>query len=238
LLAAPARAADTATVRHVLDGDSLVLADGRELRLIGVNAPETGRDGRPDQPLARAARTLLASLLEGQRVTLTFETERRDRYQRLLAHARLPDGRDPADILLRQGLAWLVAIPPNVAHATGRAAIEAEARAAARGVWGEAAYAPVPAERLGDTDTGFRFVSGRVQALREGRETYYLELAPRVALAIPRADWDRYFAGTAPHYGHPRRLVGRRVVARGWLAPGPRGLRLRAAHPLMLTWSD
>jgi endonuclease YncB( thermonuclease family) len=228
-------AADSVVVRHVLDGDSLVLADGRGLRLIGVNAPEMGRDGAPDQPLARAARTLLAGLLEGQRVTLTYETERRDRYQRLLAHVRLPDGRDPAEILLRQGLAWLVAIPPNVARAAPLAAVEAEARAAGRGVWGEPAYAPVPAERLGDADTGFRFVSGRVQALRAGRETYYLELAPRVALAIPRADWTRYFAGTAG-YDHPRQLIGRRVVARGWLAPGPRGLRLRAAHPLMLTW--
>ena len=36
---------ETATVRHVVDGDSVILTDGRQIRLIGINAPELGRDG-------------------------------------------------------------------------------------------------------------------------------------------------------------------------------------------------
>jgi micrococcal nuclease len=35
-------------LRYVSDGDTLVLSDGRRLRLIGINTPERGRDGKPD----------------------------------------------------------------------------------------------------------------------------------------------------------------------------------------------
>lgn len=43
-------------VRQVLDGDTVRLGDGRSVRLIGINAPELGRKGRPSEPYAEAAR--------------------------------------------------------------------------------------------------------------------------------------------------------------------------------------
>ena len=61
---------ETATVRHVVDGDSVILADDRPVRLIGINAPEFGRDGRPDEPLAVAARERLRELAQGRSVQL------------------------------------------------------------------------------------------------------------------------------------------------------------------------
>lgn len=223
---------ETARVRHVLDGDSFILADGRPARLIGVNAPELGKDGAPDQPLAKQARNLLSRLIKGQTLTLTHGRERQDHYGRGLVHARLADGAGIEEILLREGLAWAIAIPPNVDRLDRLLKAEAEARAAGRGVWGVAAYAPKPASDLTANDTGFRFIEGTIQRRARGKHVIYFDLAPRVALVVPHADWKKYFGGKSTD------LVGRRVVARGWLTQSKGRLHLRVPHPAMLTWRD
>jgi endonuclease YncB( thermonuclease family) len=219
-------------VRHVLDGDTVILQNNQHVRLIGINAPELGRDGAPDQPLATRTRDRLAQLVRGQRVTLAFERERQDHYGRLLAHVYLPDGRDVEEILLREGLAWAVAVPPNVAQLAVLLDAENEARGAGRGVWGEPAYAPTPAERLTAQGTGFRFIEGTILRYQSHRKLIYFDLSPRVALVVTHEDWKKY------HRGKPRDWVGRRVVARGWLTESKGRLHLRVPHPAMLTWRD
>ena len=230
LLVAPAWA-ETAAVRHVFDGDSFVLADGREIRLIGVNAPEFGKDGAPNQPLAKAARDRLAKLIAGRQVLLSFEQERQDHYGRWLAHAALPDGSGVEEILLREGLAWTIAIPPNVDQLNLLLKAENEARAARRGVWAEPVYRPKPVNDLTAKDTGFRFIEGTVQRRAQGRHVIYFDLSPRVALVVPREDWKKYFDDQSD-------WVGRRVIARGWLTESKGRLHLRVPHPAMLTWRD
>ena len=222
----------TAEVRHVLDGDTVILQTNQHVRLIGINAPELGKDGAPEQPLAARARERLVQLVRGQRVILVFEDERQDHYGRLLAHLYLPDGRDVEEILLHEGLAWAVAVPPNVAKLAALLAAENEARAAGRGVWGEPAYAPIPAERLSAQDTGFRFIEGRILRYQSHRKLIYFDLAPRMALVVTQEDWKKY------HHGKPREWVGRRVVARGWLSEYKGRLHLRVPLPAMLTWRD
>ncbi len=223
---------ETALVLKALDGDTLVLAGGRHLRLIGVNAPELGKDGEPDQPLARAALTLLTNLAAGRRVTLHYEQERTDRYGRLLAHLYLPDGRNLQEILLRQGLAFAVAVPPNLARLHAYLAAEADARRAGRGVWGHPAYTPRPAEEI--RTSGFMLVRGTIRRVGQGHYAYYFDLAPGLSLMVAHEDWMRYFGG-----GDPGRLRGRTVIARGWVTPA-RGDRfhLRLRHPAMLTFAE
>lgn len=237
-VAASTAAAESVSVRHVVDGDSLVLSDGRELRLIGINAPEMGRDGAAEQPLARSARTLLAGLIEGRKVRLVYETERHDRYGRVLAHILFTDAdgkeRSAEEVLLARGLAWMVAVPPNVGWAARLSAAEAAARRANIGVWAEPLLAPIPAERLDRTTTGFRLVTGTIGRFNQSRHVFYFELGPELTILIPREDWERYFV----QYGRPEQLVGKRVLARGWVTLHQRGLRLRAAHPAMLTFRD
>ena len=225
-------AEETVTVRHVLDGDTVILVGGRHVRLIGINAPELGKDGKLDQPLARQARNRLSTLVKGQQVILSYEHERQDHYGRWLAHARVSDGRSVEEILLKEGLAWAVAIPPNVDELGNLLKAENEARATGRGVWGESAYRSKPVESLTAIDTGFRFIEGTIQRRAQGREVIYFDLAPRVALVVPREDWKKYFAG------QPDNWVGRRIIARGWVTESKGRLRLRAPHPAMLTWRD
>lgn len=249
LLGAFAVADETVTVRHVLDGDSFILADGRQARLIGVNAPELGKDGTPGQPLAKQARNRLSGLIKGQTLTLSHGRERQDHYGRWLVHARLPDGASVEEILLREGLAWAIAIPPNVDRLDSLLRAETEARAAGRGVWGEAAYAPKTAGDLTEKDTGFRFIEGTIQRRAKGRQVIYFDLTPRVALVVPQAEWKKYFDGqgstnvardrmSGATKGKSADLVGRRVIARGWLTESKGRLHLRVPHPAMLTWRD
>lgn len=227
-------------VHQALDGDSLVLADGRQVRLIGVNTPEihpSSDKHKPvaPQPLAREAQRFTAARVDGQTVTLHFETERTDRYQRLLAHVTLADGTRLEEALLRQGLGWMVAIPPNVNELVRLQAAEAEARAARRGVWEKTEYRPVAAERLTTKDGGFLILTGTVRSFRQSSHAYYFELTPRVSLLVPRAHWNKYFAPPAGPYARPQALVGRPVVARGWASAHDGRLRLRLTHPAMLT---
>lgn len=227
-------------VRHALDGDSLLLADDRQVRLIGVNTPEIHPSADKSkriapQPLAREAARFTAARVDGQRVTLHFERERTDRHKRLLAHVTLSDGTHLEEALLRAGLGWLVAIPPNVAELPRLQAAEDEARLARRGVWGRDEYRPVAAERLTTKDAGFLFVTGTVRGLRQSSYAYYLELAPHASLLVPREEWNRYFAGL---YTRPQALVGRKLTARGWASARDGKLRLRVAHPAMLTFSE
>lgn len=237
----PAAVASTEVVqvRQALDGDSLMLTDGRQVRLIGVNTPEINpssdkRKPATPQPLAREAQRFSAARVDGQAVTLHFETERVDRYQRLLAHVTLADGTRLEEALLREGLGWMVAIPPNVNELVRLQAAEAEARAARRGVWEKIEYRPVAAERLTTKDGGFLILTGTVRAFRQSSRNFYFELTPQVSLSVAREEWKRYFAAPAGPYATPQTLVGRKIVARGWASAYDGKLRLRLTHPAML----
>ena len=68
------------TVREVIDGDTIVLHDGRKVRYLGINAPENG------QPYAREATNFNRRLVSGLPVRLEFDQVREDRHGRLLAY--------------------------------------------------------------------------------------------------------------------------------------------------------
>ncbi len=232
--------AEVVQVRHAIDGDSLMLLDGRQVRLIGVNTPEIHpssdkRHAVTPQPLARAAQRFTAARVDGRAVTLRFEQEHTDRHKRLLAHVTLTDGSNLEEALLREGLGWMVAIPPNVGELARLQTAEDAARAAGRGVWGKPEYLPAAAERLTTKDAGFLLLTGTVSKLRQSSYAFYFDLAPRVTLLIPRDHWNKYFAGPTGPYARPQALVGRRIVARGWASAHDGRLRLRVAHPAMLT---
>ena len=234
-VALPATAA-TVVVERALDGDSVRLTDGRQLRLIGINTPEFGKDGAPPEPLAREARAALAEMVNGRTLRIEPGREAHDRYGRLLAHLHTDNGHLVEIELLRRGFGWMVAVPPNVDHVNALAAAEAEARTARRGVWAEPAYDARPAETLVPSDAGFRFVTATVRSVDDRRHAYYVELAPRVVMVIPSRAWREYFAGQTGYGRHPRTLVGRRVIVRGWFTARDDGLRVRIGHPAMLTF--
>ena len=111
----PPQQTEQVKVRYVSDGDTLILSDNRKIRLIGINTPEVARKEKPAQPLAIRARDRLRQLLfqQGSQARLLYGEQQTDRYGRKLATLWLPDDRNLAAELLREGLGWMVAIPPN-----------------------------------------------------------------------------------------------------------------------------
>ena len=144
-------AAAGAVVERVVDGDTIEARIGGEVedvRLIGVDTPETVKPGAPVECFGPQASGFAKRLLEGRRVRLVFGAERRDHYGRLLAYAYLPPGA-PATasagsagplfvnaILVRRGLARTLTIPPNDRYAPLLRRLELGAGRAGRGLWG------------------------------------------------------------------------------------------------------
>jgi micrococcal nuclease len=131
-------ASATALVTRVVDGDTIEARIGNEVedvRLIGVDTPETVKPGTPVQCFGPRASDFTHRHLEGRRVRLVFGVERRDVYGRLLAYLYLP-GRFFNPILVRRGLARTLTIPPNDRFAPRLRRVELAAARAGRGLWG------------------------------------------------------------------------------------------------------
>ncbi len=136
--AGPAPAPATGVVARVHDGDTLSLTDGRRVRLLGIDAPELEKEGRPAEFLAHAAKKALSDLTQGRRVRLEYDRLRYDRFQRLLAYVHLEDGTLVNRELVARGLARVYTQPPNTARQEELLAAQREALEAGRGIWREA----------------------------------------------------------------------------------------------------
>lgn len=215
-------------VSHVADGDTVILSDSRRLRLIGVNAPEKGRDGEPDEPGADEARQALADLVSGRIVKLREGRSRLDRYGRILGHLILEDGRNVQARLLRDGHASAVAIPPNLSYHSLYAAAEAAAFREQRGIWGVPYYKPRQPEQLSPGTRGYRFLIGTVHDWRSGENQIVLRLTGGFSIRVPRHEWQRYFDYP------PDSLVRAMIAFRGWVFPTRRAHGVVLRHPFMI----
>lgn len=128
----------TVPVIRVVDGDTIevrIAGRAEDVRLIGVDTPETVKPDTPVQCFGPRASHFTKGLLEGQRVHLVFGVERHDVYGRLLAYVYLRHRLVDA-ILVRRGLARSLTIPPNDRFAPRFRRLELAAARTGRGLWG------------------------------------------------------------------------------------------------------
>lgn len=203
------QAPETVRVARVVDGDTLKLADGRSVRLIGVNAPELAHRGRPEEPFAVAAQRRLQALVAANdgEVGLVSGRQGKDKYGRTLAHAYDARGSNLESRLLAEGLGYLVAIAPNTDLTACQQAAEREARSAGLGVWERT---PVQAvEQL--HESGFAVVRGRVGQVQRNGGGLWIDLDGPLVLRIDPRLLKNFDDATL------RDLRGRQVEARGWV---------------------
>jgi endonuclease YncB( thermonuclease family) len=244
LLVLPARAAEPpeipaplepgapGEVVEVVDGDTLFLDDGREVRLVGLQAPKLPL-GRPDfeaWPLSDDAKAALAELALGRTVWPAFGGLRRDRHGRVLAHLIRDDGLWLQAELLERGLARVYSFPDNRALVDRMLRHERRARAAARGIWDHPFYAVRTEAEVRDLTGSFQLVEGRVADVAEVRGRVYINFG---------RNWRTDFTVTIPPDAvarftdaglDPEVYDDHRIRVRGWVEDY-NGPLIEADHP-------
>jgi len=141
------------SVARVVDGDTLHVrfaSRPRErVRLLGIDAPEvyeseklthdvrvSGRSKEEIQALGRLASAFAREHLTDSPVGLELDVQTRDQYGRLLAYVWLSGGRMFNLVILREGYAQVLTVPPNVKYVDLLLACQREAREERRGLWG------------------------------------------------------------------------------------------------------
>lgn len=215
---------ESAAVRQAIDGDTLVLADGRELRLAAVAAPRPllprggaapARDRRLDA-LVTASREALDAAIRGRTIDIYFGAQRHDRHGRLVAHVVAPAVGWVQRHLVARGLARVETLPATAAGAGPLLASEAAARAARLGVWDHPQFQVRSAEESGRWLDTFQLVEGPVAAVHDGRTASRLEVGGserRLTIVLSAAARrELRDAGVALPA-----LVGRPLRVRGWI---------------------
>lgn len=218
---------------EIVDGDTLVLDNGKQVRLVGLQAPKLplGRKGFRKWPLADEAKAALARLTLHRRLTLHYGGREVDRHGRLLAHlADAETGRWIQGTMLALGMARVYTFKDNRSVIPAMLALERDARSAKRGIWGHPYYAVRTANEVGRDIGSFQVVEGRVFAVAERKNITFLNFD---------SNWHEDF--TIVVRGRDRRtfrkagmdletLQGQRVRVRGWVKSW-NGPTIEATHP-------
>jgi endonuclease YncB( thermonuclease family) len=195
-----------ATVRAARDGGTLLLTDGREVRLAGIEIPPGDR--------------ALEAAVAGREVSLAqLGPIATDRYGRLPVLVRLSGEPEPLqNALLAQGHARVSAQVGDRGCALAFLAAERAARTAGLGLWADPPYLARRAEKPGDVlaERGrFTLVEGTVLSVREAGSTIYVNFGRRwsedFTVTVPKRQ-ERGFAAAGLEV---KKLAGRRVRVRG-----------------------
>lgn len=120
-------------VARVVDGDTIELESGETIRYLMVDTPETFGGV---ECYGEEAKQFNIDIVMGQEVTLKYDTECTDRFDRTLAYVSVGD-REINSLLIERGFACVLYIPPNGAdRKTELENLEALAKQQDRGLWG------------------------------------------------------------------------------------------------------
>ncbi len=219
--------AASSMVAHVIDGDTVILENGERVRLLGINTPELARENRQAEPMADRAHEVLSELLakSSNEVVVQTGATTRDRHGRLLAYLFDRNGTNLGAKLVQQGLAFTVAIPPDLLHLPCYFDLERQAESSHFGIWNTwqiqdmDLHAAVKTVRI-----GFRILVGTVTR-GENPQEFYLG---NIRLIIPKAS-RKYFGRNGLDV-----FAGQRVRSRGWVISRRDGSILLLHHPSML----
>ena len=202
----------TGQVHSVLDGRTLQLTDGREVRLAGIEAPQS-------------AKAALEALLPGRVVALLRLGADSDRYGRVVALVSVAPATPEVEqsvqrTLLAQGQARVAANLGDSACAAKLLEAERSARTAGLGLWADPYYvirrAEDPAGILGVRGR-FAVVEGKILSVRESGATIYVNFGRRwsddFTVTVLKRNERSFTAAGMPL----KKLAGQHVRVRGFI---------------------
>lgn len=121
-------ATETAIVARVIDGDTVQLTDEREVRLLGINAPEK------QEPYYQESKNRLKALIENRTVSLEKDKTDKDIHRRSLRYVFVDDIFINLK-MIEEGYATVYIIPPDEKYSSQLLKAENEAKQKKIGIW-------------------------------------------------------------------------------------------------------
>lgn len=231
---------ESGVVDEVIDGDTIRLKSGLQVRLVGIQAPKLplGRAGFKTWPLADEARKFLDQQLAGKQVQLHYGGRRRDRHGRALAHVTLETEQADHPVwlqwqMLDAGLARVYSFADNRSCLEQLFSAERRGRKAGRGIWGLENYQILTASKPGRMvrlSGSFQLVEGRIDVASRRNKWVFINFdrdwKQDFTIVIPARNWKLFqkagFTLSA--------LKGQKIRVRGWLGLW-NGPMIEADHP-------
>lgn len=214
-------------VVRVYDGDTVVLEDGKHVRLLGINTPEIESHQQAEEPGGVAAKKWLqAQLADNNKIYLEFDQVKQDKYKRSLAHLFLPDGTHLNRALLENGHGIVSIIPPNTRYSEELIAAQQHAEKLKLGIWSMPEYQPRPISQISNHAKGWQRFTGVPASIKKSRKYTRLVFSDKIDIRIANTNIG-LFPVLATYLGKP-------LEARGWVARNNDHYTLLIQHPSAL----
>ena len=212
------------SVKTVYDGDTVVLEDGRKIRLLGINTPEVQHKDKTADAGGEDAKAWLINKLQHARVRLEFDRDKTDKYGRTLAHL-FSEKKEHINLsLVKAGLATISIYPPNLRYVNELVAAENKAEQDKLGIWRRVEYAAIPVSNLTEAGhPGWSRLVGKVVTIRNTRKSIYLVFSSLFEARIERK-WQSLFPDVNGY-------LGKTIEVRGWLSSNRNHFSLLIRHP-------
>ncbi|MCP4354161.1 MAG: hypothetical protein GY793_00750 [Proteobacteria bacterium] len=225
-------------VKYVYDGDTFTTTDGKKVRLLNINTPETAKKNRTSEPYSIKAKEALKDLVLNKEVKLVFDEEKKDKYKRMLAYVYLKDGTFVNAEILKQGLAHLYSFPKNVSKFEELKKAENFARNKSLGLWSHKRWKIQDANSTNPVEK-FRFgkyqvFEGKVKECKAIADKVYLNFAENWRTDFSVQIKDKYFKYFKNANINPETFYcNKKLRIRGILIP-VNGALISATHPQQL----
>ncbi len=213
-------------VARVYDGDTVVLENGKHVRLLGINTPEIESHQRAEEPGGVAAKKWLQHQLQKSKVYLEFDQVRQDKYKRSLAHVFLPDGKHLNLAILEVGLATVSIIPPNGRYTDQLIQAQQHAEKQKLGIWSMPEYQVWPISQIPNHNKGWQRFTGTPVSIKKGKKYTRLIFSDKIDIRIANTNLNLFPALTT--------YLGKTLEIRGWVARNKDHYTLLIQHPSAL----
>lgn len=214
--------AATARVDKVIDGQTVLMTDGKIVRMLGIDYPFMTGDAEGGPSIL--GKVALEQLLPKGKEVLLYQNKNREagRINRMghsLAHLVIKDrGEWVNGALVARGAAWTATDAANPAMAEQLYKLEDEARKSGKGLWSKnSPFALLTPETAAQGNGTFRVVEGTVNRAATSKNNLYLNFG---------SDWKKDFTvmvtpairkSLAKHGVDAMSLSGKKIRVRGWL---------------------
>ncbi|PCI86428.1 MAG: nuclease (SNase) [Hyphomicrobiales bacterium] len=231
---------------QVVDGDTVILSSGKQVRMVGTQAPKLAlnRKNFIDWPLADTAKTELENISLGKQVTLKYGGLKIDRHHRILAHLFIKDenGQDIwlQEYMLEQGLARTYSFKDNRSCITELLAAETSARVTNKNIWAHEYYNIINAtdlKTLAQKHGTYQLIEGKLLKFEYRYGQLYFNFGQNYrtdfTINVPK----RHRMAFAQSNLDFKNMIGKAIRVRGWLEKRG-GPMIEATHPEQLEFLD